>query len=338
MKVLVTGAAGFIGFHVSRRLLEEGLDVVGLDNLNDYYSVQLKLDRLSQLGIHAEDISDQRFCLSRSHPRFRFIKGNLEDRALLEKTFNESYSVVINLAGQAGVRYSKEDPSAFIQTNIVGFANILEFSQRFGIKHLIYASSSSVYGQYEGKAEVGARVDQPVSLYAATKRSNELLAQAYNTMYGLPTTGLRFFTVYGPWGRPDAAYYLFTEALKNGSPIQLYNYGKMWRDFTYIDDVVEGITRTVFQKPEASSKVFNIGTGHSIQITEFLQKLKNICGEEGQVEKVPGHPEDIRFSCADTSELFKNIGFQPQVHMQAGLTAFVRWYDQYTSADQRQPS
>ncbi|MEM1220714.1 MAG: NAD-dependent epimerase/dehydratase family protein, partial [Bacteroidota bacterium] len=223
-------------------------------------------------------------------------------------------------------------------TNIVGFANILEFSQRFGIKHLIYASSSSVYGQYEGPAKVSASVDQPLSLYAATKRSNELLAQTYCKMHGLPTTGLRFFTVYGPWGRPDAAYYLFTNALRGNESFQLYNYGQIWRDFTYIDDVVEGITRTVFQKPVPQSKIFNLGTGHPVQMTEFVQKLATICGKEAQIEKVAGHPEDIRFSCADTSELFKNFGFKPAIPLQTGLTEFVRWYDEYTQADQPQPS
>lgn len=329
MKVLVTGAAGFIGYSLCQRLLAEGIEVLGLDSLNDYYSVQLKLDRLAQLGIRVADIREQEICRSQTNSGFRFIKAHIENRHILDKVFRESFDAVINLAGQAGVRHSKEAPSAFIQTNIVGFSNLLEFAQKYEIEQLIYASSSSVYGQYEGPAKADDRADQPVSLYAATKRSNELLAHAYSAMYHLPTTGLRFFTVYGPWGRPDAAYYIFTEAMRNRRPVELFNSGEMWRDFTYIDDVVEALTRALMQTPTALFRVLNVGTGQQTKLTDFVEKLAAIVGQAPLIQLVEGYPEDIRSSCADTSELKKHLGFEPNTPLHEGLTHFVRWHGQY---------
>lgn len=329
---LVTGAAGFIGFHLSLRLLKRGEQVVGFDNLNDYYSVDLKRDRLSQL--HDFD-------------NFSLIEGDLADQAKVDETFRQhDFERVVNLAAQAGVRYSLMHPRAYTESNIVGFLNILEACRHAKTPHLTYASSSSVYGGgTKMPFSTSGRVDHPLSLYAATKKSNELMAHTYSHLYGLPTTGLRFFTVYGPWGRPDMALFLFTKAIVEGRPIDVFNEGKMRRDFTYIDDIVEGVDRTSQQiaapdpdwnseepNPSTSAapyRVYNIGNNSPVELSTFIEAIEKALGMTAQKNLLPMQPGDVPATYADIEALEKAVGFRPATPIETGVARFVQWYREY---------
>ncbi|MFB4321090.1 MULTISPECIES: NAD-dependent epimerase [Paenibacillus] len=318
MSILVTGCAGFIGSHVTARLLKEGHLVIGLDNLNDYYDVTLKKSRLELL----------------KRPNFIFQKGNLEDRDGIERLFKQwEPKIVINLAAQAGVRYSLENPHTYIDSNIVGFTNILEACRHHKIEHLIYASSSSVYGLNTSLPYSTAdTVDRPISLYAATKKANELLAHTYSHLFGLPTTGLRFFTVYGPWGRPDMALFIFTKAILEGSPIHIYNNGKMKRDFTYIDDIVEGIVRLIPLNPKPNPtpyKVYNIGNHSPVDLIAFIEIIEKKLGKVGDKRFMPLQPGDVPVTYADVSDLMKDTGFKPDTPIEIGIGNFIDWYKAY---------
>ncbi|SFU46243.1 NAD-dependent epimerase [Nitrosospira multiformis] len=334
MKVLITGAAGFIGMHVARRLLEQGREVVGIDNLNSYYDVRLKENRLKQL-----------FRL----PRFRFVKLDISDRSAMENLFAaEGFQRVVNLAAQAGVRYSLKDPHAYISSNIIGFLNVLEGCRHEGIEHLVYASSSSVYGLNTSMPfGIHDNVDHPVSLYAATKKSNELMAHTYSHLYGLPTTGLRFFTVYGPWGRPDMSPYLFTESILKDRPIEVFNNGRMKRDFTYIDDVVDGVARILDKIPEpdanfqcmnpdpASSqapyRIYNIGNHNPIELMTFIETIEKAVGKRAVKNLLPMQPGDVEETYAEIEELRQIVGFEPHMPLDKGINEFVNWYKSYNS-------
>ncbi|MFJ3487543.1 NAD-dependent epimerase [Pseudomonas sp. NPDC090202] len=324
MTVLVTGAAGFIGFHVARRLCEQGIDVVGIDNLNDYYSVELKLARLAIL---------------QELPGFTFHRLDITDAAGLAEVFaGQPFAQVIHLAAQAGVRYSIDNPHVYGQSNLVGLINLLEACRHYPPGHLIYASSSSVYGTNKQMPfRVSDSADHPVSLYAATKRANELMAHSYSHLYRLPTTGLRFFTVYGPWGRPDMALFKFTEAMLAGRPIDIYNHGEMARDFTYIDDIVECICRLRERPPVASETVapyqlFNIGRGQPVPLLAFVEALENALGIQAQRRLLPLQPGDVLKTWADVSALAQWVDYQPRVPVEAGVQAFVSWYRKHFQA------
>jgi UDP-glucuronate 4-epimerase len=332
MKVLLTGAAGFIGMHVAQRLLARGDEVVGLDNLNDYYEVSLKEARLARLT---------------QQSGFRFVKMNVEDRAGMASLFaGERFDRVVHLAAQAGVRYSLQNPHAYIDANIVGFMNILEGCRHAGVQHLVYASSSSVYGGNTKMPFAEAdSVDHPVSLYAATKKANELMAHTYSHLYGLPTTGLRFFTVYGPWGRPDMALFLFTRAMVEGRAIDVFNHGDMQRDFTYIDDIVEGVIRTLDRVAEgdpafdgehphpgrskAPFRVFNIGNQGPVKLMAFIEAIERALGITAQKNLLPMQPGDVPATYADVSELTSWTGFSPNTSIDEGVSRFVAWYRDY---------
>lgn len=336
-KILVTGAAGFIGYYVAKALLAAGDEVIGLDNINAYYSVQLKYDRLSDLGIDpAAAAVWNTSCSSMTHVDFSFIRMNLEDREALPALFaREKFDAVINLAAQAGVRYSLENPNAYIDSNIVGFLNILECCRHYPVDHLLYASSSSVYGE-NGKipfAELD-QVDNPVSLYAATKKANELMAHSYSHLYGMQTTGLRFFTVYGPWGRPDMAPMLFASAITRGEPIKVFNNGEMSRDFTFIDDIVEGILIALdhvdVQPDPAKYQVFNIGNGAPVSLMEFIETLEGALGTVAVKNMLPMQAGDVPRTWADTHAL-NALGYQSKTSIKEGVRSFVDWYIEYHS-------
>jgi len=332
MKILVTGAAGFIGFHLCRRLLARGDEVVGLDNLNDYYDVRLKRDRLAQLT---------------AHDRFRFVEMDLADRPGMADLFaREGFRRVVNLAAQAGVRYSLENPHAYVDANLVGFVNVLEGCRHNGVEHLVFASSSSVYGANTTMPfSIHHNVDHPVSLYAATKKANELMAHTYSHLYGLPCTGLRFFTVYGPWGRPDMALFLFTRAILAGEPIKVFNHGKMRRDFTYIDDIVEGVVRIVDRVAEpdpdwsgerpdpgtsyAPYRNYNIGNNNPVELMHLIATLEQALGREARKEFLPLQPGDVPATCADVDDLARDVGFRPDTPIEVGVQKFVDWYREY---------
>jgi len=333
-KILVTGAAGFIGFHLSTRLLARGDEVIGLDNLNDYYDVSLKHDRLKQL-------TDQ--------DGFRFVKCDLEDRAAIEKLFAaEDFDKVVNLAAQAGVRYSLKNPHAYISSNIAGFMNILEGCRHHGVKHLVYASSSSVYGANTTMPfSIHHNVDHPASLYAATKKANELMAHTYSSLYGIPTTGLRFFTVYGPWGRPDMALFLFTKAILDGNTIDVFNHGKMQRDFTFIDDIVEGVMRVTdnISVPNpawsgsvpdpgtsyAPYRIYNIGNNSPVELMHFVETLERCLGKTARKNLLPLQAGDVPATYADVDDLMNDVGFKPSTSIEDGIARFVEWYRGYYS-------
>lgn len=326
MKILVTGAAGFIGFHLTLALLGRDDEVVGIDNLNDYYDPALKQLRLNEIAKHPK------------FSNFKFIKADISDRALIEKLFvDHSFDVVVNLAAQAGVRYSIENPYAYTDSNINGFINILEGCRHSSIKHLVYASSSSVYGMnIKQPFSIEDRVDFPISLYAATKKSNELMAHAYSHLFKIPTTGLRFFTVYGPFGRPDMAYYKFTKAILNGDPIDIYNNGSMKRDFTYIDDIIEGVIRVMDNKPThheniySSAKppyqIYNIGNNNPVNLNDFIKAIEDACGINANKNFLPMQPGDVLETYADIDELKKNFRFNPSTKIKDGIESFVQWY------------
>jgi UDP-glucuronate 4-epimerase len=332
-KIMVTGIAGFIGFHLGKRLLERGDEVVGLDNLNPYYDVPLKEARLALL-------LDQR-------PKIRFRKLDLADRERVAQVFDdERPDTVVNLAAQAGVRYSLQNPHAYVDSNLVGFANILEGCRHRGVRHLVFASSSSVYGaNTKVPFSVHDNADHPVSLYAATKKANELMAHSYAHLYGLPTTGLRFFTVYGPWGRPDMAYFKFTKAILEGRPIDVYNYGEMSRDFAYVDDIVEGIVRVMGKPPRpdrgwsdnrpdpgsshAPYKIYNIGNNSPVGLLRLIEVLEDCLGRKADKNLLPLQPGDVLATYADVDDLIRDVGFKPETSIEDGVERFVRWYMSY---------
>ena len=323
MSILVTGAAGFIGFYVCQDILNKGDNIFGIDNLNNYYDVNLKKHRLQQL---------------KNYDKFSFYQINIANTNDLVELFNNNnFDYVIHLAAQAGVRYSLENPYAYVDSNLVGFVNILEGCRHSKIKHLVYASSSSVYGANK-KIPFSTKdnVDFPISLYAATKKANELMAYTYSHLYQIPTTGLRFFTVYGPWGRPDMAYFLFTKAIMEGSPIKVFNHGKMKRDFTYIDDIVEGIVRVSDKIPQGSelnnnvpAKVYNIGNNQPVQLMTFIEVLEKCIGKKAIKEFLPMQPGDVPMTYADIDDLIKDVGFSPRTSIEEGLDKFVKWYNSY---------
>jgi UDP-glucuronate 4-epimerase len=328
----VTGAAGFIGYHLSRRLLEKGAEVVGLDSLNDYYDPALKKARLARLE---------------GNRAFRFVRLDITDGPALEDLVaRERPSVLVNLAAQVGVRYSLENPRAYVQSNLVGFLNVLEACRRAGTGHLVYASSSSVYGaNLKTPFSVADSVDHPVSLYAATKKADELMAHAYSHVYGLPCTGLRFFTVYGPWGRPDMAYFLFARRILAGEPIEVFDEGRMERDFTYVDDIVEAVTRLMERPPapdpawdprrpdpgrsSAPWRVYNIGNSRPVRVADFIAVLERVLGLKARRVFKPAQPGEVAVTCADVSDLERDFGFRPSTPLEKGLAAFVRWFKEY---------
>ncbi|WP_139956356.1 NAD-dependent epimerase [Flavicella sediminum] len=337
MKILVTGAAGFIGFHLSKSLLAKGHQVVGIDNINDYYDVNLKYARLNELGIQRVDAEEflKNATGSLYEANFQFVRMNLEDREALPKLFKEQeFDVVCNLAAQAGVRYSIENPEAYIDSNVVGYLNILECCRHNKIKHLLYASSSSVYGENKKVPfSTTDNVDYPISLYAATKKSNELMAHTYSHLYDVPTTGLRFFTVYGPWGRPDMAIYLFADAISNNKAIKVFNNGNMSRDFTYIDDIVNGIEILLENRPEKAEgkpayRISNIGNGRPQSLGDFIKAIETSFGVEAQKEFLPMQAGDVPQTWADVSDIEK-LGYKSTTGINEGVLQFVNWYKSY---------
>ena len=334
MNILVTGAAGFIGYFTSLRLLKEGHRVVGIDNINDYYSTALKFDRLKELGIAQVDAEQNNMrCHSEIYPQFNFYKIDISDADVLEQLFErETFDVVCNLAAQAGVRYSIENPKAYVESNIVGFVNILECCRHHNIDHLVYASSSSVYGQNEKiPFSTDDRVDHPISLYAASKKSNELMAHTYSHLYNFATTGLRFFTVYGPLGRPDMAYFLFCEAIRQQNPIKVFNKGKLERDFTYIDDIVEGIVRIILKDTAQREpyKLYNIGNNKSVNLLDFIDTIEKEMGKETAKEYVEMQAGDVYKTWADVDALIKDYNYHPNTDLATGIKYFVEWYKNY---------
>ncbi|MDL2243311.1 NAD-dependent epimerase [Bacteroidales bacterium OttesenSCG-928-J19] len=344
MKILVTGAAGFIGSKAAQLLAERGNEVVGLDNLNDYYDISLKLGRLDALtGIQAEDIQYKHFAQSRKYPNYRFIKLDITDREALNELFrSEKFDRVCHLAAQAGVRYSLESPHSYADSNLSGFLNILEACRHNPVQHLAYASSSSVYG-LNTKVPFSEKdhTDHPASLYAATKKANELMAHSYSHLYGIPTTGLRFFTVYGPWGRPDMAPFLFMDAILNDRPIQVFNNGDMLRDFTYVDDIVKGVIKVIDHAPERSEnaaspdvstapyRVYNIGNSSPVKLMDFISTIEKVSGKEAQKIFKPMQPGDVYQTNADMTSLEKDLGFKPNTDLETGLGHFAKWYREY---------
>jgi UDP-glucuronate 4-epimerase len=331
-RVIITGAAGFIGFHLSMRLLKNGCHVTGIDNLNSYYDVKLKEARLEKLT---------------SFENFSFYKMDISDKKSLEAIFNNTkYDVVVNLAAQAGVRYSIKNPHAYVDSNIVGFVNLLEACRHNDVKHLVFASSSSVYGaNTKMPFSVHNNVDHPVSLYAATKKANELMAHAYSHLYGMACTGLRFFTVYGPWGRPDMALFLFTKAILEEKPIKIFNHGRMQRDFTYIDDITEGVVRIMARLPEpdptwngdnpdpgtsyARYKIYNIGNNNPVELMEFIGVIEKVLGKKAKKEFLDLQPGDVPATYADIDDLIKDVGFKPETTIETGIKQFILWYNDY---------
>lgn len=335
-KALVTGAAGFIGFYICKDLLESGYEVIGLDNINAYYDVNLKYARLAQLGIDKQAAAEFNAMSHSSHygNRFGFVRMNLEDRTELPTLFkNYKFDVVINMAAQAGVRYSLENPMAYVDSNVVGFVNLLECCRHADVKRLIYASSSSVYGNSdEVPFETAQQVDNPISLYAATKKSNELMAYTYSHLYEMQTVGLRFFTVYGPWGRPDMAMFLFTDAILNDKPVKVFNNGDLSRDFTYIDDIVKGILLIV-EDDDAAEKyqLFNIGNSKPVQLLEFIEEVEQAVGKKADRLMMPMQPGDVNQTWADVEGLRKRYGYNPDYSVKQGVRNFVKWYRGYYS-------
>jgi len=336
MKILITGAAGFIGFHLSKKLLDDSYQIIGIDNLNDYYDPSLKQSRLEILG---------------KYNNFNFHKVDLKDKAAVDNIF-ETYQPthVINLAAQAGVRYSIENPYAYVDSNLIGFMNILEACRNYPVEHLLYASSSSVYGGNKvAPFSTNHNVDHPVSLYAATKKSNELMAHTYSHLYGIPTTGLRFFTVYGPYGRPDMAYFSFTKDILADKPIKVFNHGKMERDFTYIDDIVEGIVKLIDKVPTANKewdeskddlstsfapyKIYNIGNNNPVQLMRFINALESAIGKKAEKIYIDMQPGDVLRTYADVSDLERDINFKPSTSIESGLEKFVDWYKEYYNVE-----
>lgn len=347
MKILITGTAGFIGFHLAEKLLKRGTQIVGLDSINDYYDVNVKYGRLERTGIEKSKIEYNRLIQSSVYPNYQFIQLKLEDKENLNKLFTEQkFDKVINLAAQAGVRYSLTNPDAYIDSNIVGFLNLLECCRHHSIQHLTYASSSSVYGLNENQPfSTKDNVDHPVSLYAATKKSNELMAHTYSHLFKVPTTGLRFFTVYGPWGRPDMALFLFTKAMFENKPIDVFNFGEMQRDFTYIDDIVEGVIRVNDNPPKenpdwnpnsddasvssAPYKIYNIGNNNPVKLMDFISALEKKLGKTAVKNMLPIQPGDVPSTYADVHDLIRDLDYKPETTIQEGIDQFVDWYKEF---------
>ncbi len=347
MKILVTGTAGFIGFHLLRYLLDRGDEVVGLDNVNDYYDIRVKYGRLEETGIDHQKVEYNKLIDSTKYSNYSFIKLNLEDKDNIDKLFAaQKFDRVCNLAAQAGVRYSLINPGAYIQANIVGFVNILEACRHNNIEHLAYASSSSVYGTNESMPfSTSDNVDHPVSLYAASKKSNELMAHCYSHLFKLPTTGLRFFTVYGPWGRPDMALFLFTKAILEDKPIDVFNYGQMQRDFTYVGDIVEGIVRVIDNPPAGNAdwsgkdpdpacskspyKIYNIGNSSPVKLMDFISAIEECIGKTAKKNMLELQPGDVPATWADTTDLEHDLGYKPNTPIKVGVGRFVNWYREF---------
>lgn len=341
MKILVTGAAGFIGYHVCELLLRENFTVVGLDNINDYYDINLKYSRLKELGIQKKDA--EKFHVKTDSllhkKRFSFYRMNLENREELPPLFaTEKFDMVCNLAAQAGVRYSIEKPNIYVDSNIVGFLNILECCRHNKIKHLVYASSSSVYGLNKKiPFSVDDNVDQPISIYAATKKSNELMAHSYSHLFRIPTTGLRFFTVYGPWGRPDMAPYLFADAISKNKPIKVFNHGNMERDFTYVTDIAEGVCRILkgnIEKRETSNdfyKLYNIGNNNSVKLLNFIEQIEQNLNKKAIKQMLPIQPGDVEKTWANVDNLMKDYNYSPTVSIEEGVKKYIEWFKKYRS-------
>ncbi len=347
MKILITGSAGFIGYHLAKKLLERGDEVVGLDNINDYYDVNLKYARLLNLGIHKESLEAKQLSKSTQFGKHSFIKADLEDASTLNKLFEiEQFDAVCNLAAQAGVRYSIENPHAYVQSNIVGFVNILEACRNYGVKNLCYASSSSVYGLNTAQPfKTNDHTDHPVSLYAATKKANEMMAHTYAHLYAISTTGLRFFTVYGPWGRPDMAPMLFADAILDDRAIKVFNHGNMSRDFTYIDDIVDGVIKVIdhpaapidkasckegdvlpADKSSAPYRLYNIGNNAPVQLLDFITTLEQTIGKEAKKNFMDMQDGDVVSTYADVSDLINDFGYKPHTSLEEGIKEFVSWY------------
>jgi UDP-glucuronate 4-epimerase len=347
MKILITGSAGFIGFHLAQQCIGRGDEVLGLDCINDYYDINLKYDRLQLTGISKNSIQYGKITQSEKHRNYRFIKLKLEDRQAINQLFaTEKFDKVCHLAAQAGVRYSLENPHAYIDSNIVGFINILEACRHTYVKHLAYASSSSVYGLNESMPfSTRDNVDHPISLYAASKKSNELMAHTYSHLFDLPTTGLRFFTVYGPWGRPDMALFLFTKAILNDEPIDIYNHGNMQRDFTYVGDIVNGLLRVIDNPPKgdkkwtgkkpdpscsvAPYKTYNIGNSSPVKLMDFISALEESLGKKAEKNYLPMQAGDVPATWADVDDLVEDLGYKPTIKVEEGIETFVEWYKAY---------
>lgn len=339
MKLLITGAAGFVGYHLIQHLIDrKEIEIVGVDNINDYYDVNLKYDRLSDCGISKEKIEENQATLSAKYANYTFYKADIAEGEVLNQIFTkEKIDVVINMAAQAGVRYSIENPQVYVQSNLVGFANILECCRHHKIKHLIYASSSSVYGQ-SNKTPFSEtdNVDYPVSFYAATKKCNELMAHTYSHLYQLPTTGVRLFTVYGPWGRPDMAPILFAEAIRNDKKIRVFNNGNMLRDFTYVGDIVKGITLLLDQPLDKVGtqdhpyyQVYNIGNAAPVKLMDFIETIEQAMGKKAVLDMMPMQPGDVTVTYADVSKLMEDTGYKPSTTLTEGVSAFIGWYSKY---------
>lgn len=334
-KILVTGAAGFIGFHLCKRLLNLGHTVVGIDNINDYYDINLKYGRLKVLGIDKNASKTWNTPAKSNLPKtpFTFIRTNIEDRDQLPKIFKSyAFDIVCNLAAQAGVRYSLDNPEAYVDSNITGFLNVLECCRHNAVKRLVYASSSSVYGNtLDVPFSEKTSVDQPISLYAATKKSNELMAHTYSHLYGIETIGLRFFTVYGPWGRPDMALFLFTKAILNTEPIKVFNHGNLSRDFTYIDDIIDGVEHTLLttSKNKENYKLYNIGNSQPVKLMDFIKAIETETGCQSEHQMMPIQPGDVNQTWADVHALKSDYDYQPKTPLNEGVKAFVKWYKLY---------
>lgn len=347
-KYLITGTAGFIGFHVAKELVNRGFDVVGLDSINDYYDVQLKYARLKESGIHAGDITYGRMCQSQKHDNYRFIQCRLEDLETIRHLFEtEKFTHVCNLAAQAGVRYSLENPHAYVESNVSGFINILEGCRHNGVKNLVYASTSSVYGlNTRMPLSENHPTEHPMTLYAATKKANEMMAHSYSHLFGLSTTGLRFFTVYGPWGRPDMALFLFTKAILNNEPVNVFNYGNMVRDFTYIDDIVDGIIRCLQQPATAKSdwnengipdsptssgpyRIFNIGNATQVKVSEYIDIIEEYLGKKANRNMMPMQLGDVAATEANLTAIRTERGYNPKTSVREGVKNFIDWYQAF---------
>lgn len=345
--ILITGTAGFIGYHLTKQLLKQGAKVTGLDMINDYYDVNLKYARLQETGINKDEIEYAKLVKSKTYDNYQFIKLKLEDRAEIDKLFKEQkFDYVCHLAAQAGVRYSIENPYVYISSNINGFLNVIEASKQHKVKHFTYASSSSVYGLNEEMPfSTSHNVDHPVSLYAATKKSDELIAHSYSHLFKLPTTGLRFFTVYGPWGRPDMALFLFTKAILENKAINVYNMGNMQRDFTYIDDIVDGITHVIDKIPvgnpewtgknpdpassSAPYKLYNIGNSNPVKLMDFIEAIENTLGQKAEKNYLPMQKGDVPATYADVDGLIQNFNYKPNTSVKDGVAKFIEWYKLY---------
>jgi len=347
MKILITGTAGFIGFHLALKLIEQNCDIVGIDNINDYYDPELKFARLAECGISKASVSWHREAPSSKYPNYRFIRMNIENKGeLMSLCAREKFDIIVHLAAQAGVRYSILNPDAYAQSNLLSFLNILEVSRHNPVKHLVYASSSSVYGLNATMPfSVHDNVDHPVSLYAASKKANELMAHTYSHLYRIPTSGLRFFTVYGPWGRPDMAYFLFANAISEGRPIQVFNHGKMKRDFTYIDDIVSGIISVMNSPAEpnkdwdathpdpASStapyRVYNIGNNNPVELMGFIEEIEKNMGRKAVLEMKGMQDGDVQATWANVDDLINNFNYNPSTNIQIGIKNFMEWYKKF---------